>query len=138
MALSFAAPVAHEMLKVILAKIDGGTGAGVIRIYAGPVPTSADANLAESNTRLAELTCSDPSADQPAMNTLTLKAINEDASANADGTATFFRIADSSLLTVVLQGDCTETGKGGALELNTVKITANSPVAITSATFGLA
>jgi hypothetical protein len=137
MALSFAAPVAHEMLRALLAKIDNGTGAGIIRIYAGAVPTSADAPLAVANTLLAELTCSDPSADQPAMNTLTLKAINQDASANADGTATFFRIGDSAL-TAVLQGDCTETGKGGALELNTVKITANSPVAITSASFVLA
>lgn len=136
MALSFSADTAHAMLDVITARADAGSGAALIRIYSGTAPANADTALA-GNTLLAELTCSDPSASPSATKTLTLSAITQDSSANATGTATFFRLVDSTGL-AVLQGDVTATGGGGALEMNTTSIITGGPVQITNASFSLA
>lgn len=136
MALSFAATTANAMLAIINTNIDAGASAGNIRIYGGTMPATADTALS-GNTLLAELVCSDPSAAAPTAKTLTLSAITQDASANASGTATFFRVTDSDN-NVVLQGDVSATGGNGALQLNTVAIVAGGPVQITSATFTLA
>ena len=61
MPLSFAIDTANAILDEITTAIDGGTGAGVIRLYSGTVPANANTALS-GNTLLAELTCSDPSA----------------------------------------------------------------------------
>jgi len=117
--------------------VDAGTGAGTLRIYAGSVPADADASLASANTLLAQLTMSDPAfgaaADATPGATATANAITDDSSADATGTATFFRILDSDLL-VICQGAVTATGGGGELELNTTAIVAGAAVAITSLT----
>lgn len=136
MALSFSASTANAMLAVITSKADLGASAAIIRIYSGTMPATADTALA-GNTVLAELTCSDPSAAAPSSKTLTFSSITQDTSANASGTATFFRLMDSDF-NVVLQGNVTATAGGGALELNTVSIVAGGPVQITSATLTLA
>lgn len=134
--ISFSAATAHAMLDAVTTKIDAGTTAGKIRIYGGTMPANSDAALA-GNTVLAELLCTDPAAAAASAHTLTLSPITQDASADATGTATFFRVLDSDDL-VVLQGDVTAAGGGGALELNTVSITLAGPVQITSASFTLA
>lgn len=136
MALFFSAATAHAMLDVITTRADAGSGAALVRIYSGTMPVNADTALA-GNTLLAELTCTDPSAVPAANKTLTLSPITQDSSADASGTASFFRLVDSTGL-VVLQGDITATGGGGALEMNTTSIIAGGPVQITAASFSLA
>lgn len=136
MALFFSAPTAHAMLDVITARADAGSGAAKIRIFSGTMPVNADTALA-GNTLLAELTCTDPCASPSASKTLTLSPITQDSSADASGTATFFRLVDSTNL-VIVQGDVTATGGGGALEMNTTSIIAGGPVQITAASFSLA
>ena len=136
MALSFAAATAHALLDAITARVDAGSAAGFIRIYDGAMPATADTALS-GNTMLAELTCSDPSAAAASAKTLTFSAITQDASADASGTATFFRIVDSDS-NVVLQGDITASGGGGAIEMNTTSIIAGGPIQITNASFTLA
>lgn len=135
MPLSFAINTANAILDEITTAIDGGTGAGVIRLYSGTVPANANTALS-GNTLLAELTCSDPSASAANNKTLTLNAITQDASADATGNATFFRVFDSSN-NVVLQGTVSAVGGGGDLQMNTVSVVAGGPVQITSCTFTL-
>ena len=123
-------------LDQILDRIDAGTGAGKVRIYSGTAPVDADTALS-GNTQLAELIMTDP-AFAGAVNsnpgaTATASAIANDASADATGTATFFRILDSDNV-VVAQGAVTATGGGGELELNSVAISAGVIVSITSMT----
>lgn len=65
-----------------------------------------------------------------------LTATLTDTSADATGTAGYFRLT-SSTSTYVVEGDCTAVGGGGAMELLTTGIVATQPVDITQFTFTL-
>lgn len=118
---------------------DGGAGAAVLNIYSGTAPTLADDSLS-GNTLLAELTMSDPAfgaaADITPGARATANAITSDTSANASGTASFFRILDSNS-NVIVQGTVSATGGGGELQLNSVSISAGVEVEVTSLTITL-
>jgi hypothetical protein len=125
---------ARAALDAIVAALDAGTAA-VINIYSGTAPADADAALS-GNTLLAQLTMSGTS--YPAATDLnpgaraTANAITSDSSADATGTATFYRQLTQNAGTVVTQGT---VGTASAdLILNTTAITAGSTVSITAAT----
>ena len=65
---------------------------------------------------------------------MTLNTVTADSSADATGTAAFFRIYKSDGTTGVLQGSVTATGGGGDLTLATVSIVASATVSLTSNT----
>lgn len=119
----------NAMLDALNARINLGAGAGMLRIYDGTRPATGGA----ATTLLAELTLSDPAAPAAASGVLTLSSITQDASANASGTATWFRIVDSDG-NAVLDGSVTATGGGGDLQLVTTTIVATQPVQVTSFT----
>lgn len=101
----------------------------LLRIYSGTRP--ADANTALSgNTLLAELTCNSTFAAGAASGVLTLNAITQDSSADATGTATFFRMVKSDGTTVVMDGSIGTSGSD--LNLTTTSIVATQPVSVTS------
>lgn len=121
-------------LDSLVDRIDLNSPPGKVRIYSGTPPADADAALS-GNTLLAELAMSNPAfgsaADSSPGATATASAISNDASADATGTATFFRILDGSN-NVVAQG---AVGTSGAeLNLNTTSIVAGVIVSITSMT----
>lgn len=126
--------VAQAMINAYTTALDAGT-AGVINIYSGTPPTDADAALA-GNTLLAQLTYSGTS--YPAASDLnpgariTASAITSDSSADATGTATFFRELTQNAGTVVSQG--TAGTSAADMILNTTAITSGSTVSITAAT----
>ena len=126
--------VAQSMLTAMGTAIDAGTAA-VINIYSGTIPTDADAGLS-GNTLLAQLTCNATAfsgiSDTNPGARATFAAITPDASADATGTATFFRILTQNAGTVCAQGTVGTTASD--LVLNTTSITAGSQVSITSAT----
>lgn len=109
-----------------------GSGA-LLRIYSGTRPANAD--TAPAGTLLAELTCGSPFAPAASGGVLTANAITQDSSANATGTATWFRLVNSAGTTTVMDGDVTATGGGGDLELVTTSIVATQPVQVTAFTF---
>lgn len=121
----------------LAASIDAGTAA-VINIYSGTAPLDADAALS-GNTLLAQLTCTATAfsgySDANPGGRATFAAITADSSADATGTATFFRILTQNAGTVVCQG--TVGTATSDLILNTTSITAGSTVSITSATITL-
>jgi len=124
--------VAVSMVDAVAAAIDAGTAA-IIIIYSGTAPANADASLS-GNTVLAQLTCS-ATAFAAATDTGTaarraFSAITSDSSADATGTATFFRILTQAAGTVCLQG--TVGTATSDLILNTTAITAGSTVSISS------
>lgn len=103
---------------------------GLIRIYSGTPPVDVNTALA-GNTLLAELACSATFAAAAAGGVLTANAITADSSADATGTATFFRITTSGG-TAIIQGS---VGTSGAdLNFNTTSIVAGAQVSITSLT----
>lgn len=136
-AFSITNAVAQSMLIALGAQADAGTAA-VINIYSGTAPVNADAALS-GNTLLAQLTCSanifTGVADATDKARATLAAITPDSSADASGTATFFRILTQNAGTVIAQGSVGIATSD--LILNTASITAGSQVSITSATIDL-
>lgn len=125
MALEFNSTLINNRLDEITADIDKGAGAGLLRIYDGTRPAKGGA----ATTLLAELTFSATSFPAASSESMTANAITSDASANATGTATWFRIVDSNGV-FVLDGDVGTSGSD--LNLNTTSITVGVEVSVTS------
>lgn len=115
------------------AKLDAITtiigSSGLLRIYDGTPPASANAALS-SNTLLAELALSSTFAAGASSGALTASSITQDSSANATGTASFFRIYKSDGTTCIMQG--TVNTSGGDLNLNTLSLVSGAAVSVTS------
>jgi hypothetical protein len=133
MALTLATAVRNAMCDAAVDQIDAGSGAGLLRIYTGSKP--AGPGTAASGTLLAEFTLSDPAFGDAANGVATLDVTPDvqDASANATGTAGYFRLADSDG-NGKIDGTVTATGGGGDITLNTVSIVSGAVVTITSGT----
>jgi hypothetical protein len=100
--------------------------AALLRIYSGTRPSTGGT----ATTLLAELTCGTPFAAAAVNGVLTLNAITQDSSANATGTASWFRIVKADGTTHVLDGNCGTSGSD--LNLTTLSIVAAQPVSISS------
>ena len=127
MALGFTATARNNQLDEITALIDAGT-AGALKIYDGTRPTNADTAVG-AQTLLAELTMNVTSFPAAAAGAMTANAITDDASANATGTASWFRI-ESSAGAAVVDGDVSTASSD--LNLNTTAITSGVTVSVTS------
>jgi hypothetical protein len=103
--------------------------AALLRIYDGSRPATGGT----ATTLLAELTCGTPFAAAAVNGVLTLGAITTDSSANATGTATWFRIVASNGTTHVMDGTISTVAAGtGDLQLVTTSIVATQPVSVSS------
>lgn len=101
-------------------EIDGGAGAGIIELF-----------TASFGTLLATLTFSDPAFAAFAAGVGTASTITGDASADASGTATVFRISTSTPST---QFEGTVGSGAGDIDFNTNVFTIGDLVDITSMT----
>lgn len=108
-----------------------------LRIYSGTVPADADTALS-GNTLLAELAMSNPAFGAAADDTpgaiATANAITDDSAADANGTATFFRIVDRDENTVC-QGSVGTSGTD--LIVSTTTFVAGQPVQASALTVSL-
>lgn len=125
MALAYSTTLRNAMLDAITTA--AGNGA-LLRIYDGSRPATGGT----ATTLLAELTCGTPFAASASGGVLTLGSITQDSSANATGTATWFRIVKSDGTTHVLDGSVGTSGSD--LNLTTTSITSTQPVSVTSFT----
>lgn len=120
----------------IVDQVDTGSGnaSGHFRIYSGSVPTDADTALG-AQVLLAEPVCSNPAfgaaADIAPGARATASTITDDSSADATGTASFFRIVNRSG-TAVMQGACATSGS--ELNFNSTAISSGAIVSVTSFT----
>lgn len=121
---------AADMLIALLAKMNAGSGPATCKIYTATQPANADTAIG-AQTLLATLTFTDPAASSPSGDTITFSAITEDSTADATGTATWARIADSNGTTVF---DCDAGTSSTTIILNTASVVAGGVVRITSAT----
>lgn len=102
---------------------------GYLRIYSGTQPADADTALS-GNTLLAELRFGTPAFAAAVLGVATANAITSDASANASGTATFFRCLKADGSTVIWDGS---VGTSDAnLIVVTTTLTAGNVVDVTS------
>lgn len=103
----------------------------ILRIYSGTQPATGGAET----TILAQLTCNATYAPAASSGVLTLNAISSDTSANATGTATWFRQLQSDGTTHVFDGTVSTVAAGtGDLQLDDTSIVLGGTVAISSAT----
>ena len=125
MALGYAATLRNNQLDQITTRAGGSAK---LRIYDGTRPATGGT----ATTLLAELICNATFAPAASSGVLTLNAITQDSSANAIGTATWFRIVQTDKTTHVLDGNVGTSGSD--LNLNSVSITVGGAVSVTSFT----
>jgi hypothetical protein len=125
MTLSYAVTLRNARLDAITTAI---STSGLLRIYSGTPPANADTALS-GNTLLAELALSSAFAGAASSGVLTANAITADSSADATGTATFFRLLTSGG-TAKVQG--TVGAGSGDLSLNTTSIVSGAQVSVSS------
>jgi hypothetical protein len=123
MAIAYLEALRNDRLDLITAQIDAGT-AGLLEIYDGTRPATGGT----VTTLLAELVFSTTSFPAAASGTMSANAITGDASANATGTATWFRVTDSTGA-FVMDGDVGTSGSD--MNLNTTSIQSGVAVDIT-------
>ena len=111
----------------LAARLNGG----LLRIYDGVQPATADTALG-TQVLLAELTFNATAAPAAAGGLLTFNAITADASANATGTASWFRATNTAGTVVVLDGSV-GTATSNCI-LNSVSIVIGGNVAVSSFT----
>lgn len=124
MALGYATTLRNTRLDAI------STAAGsnaLLNIYNGTRPATGGT----ATTLLAQLTCNATFAPAASGGVLTLNSITQDSSANATGTATWFRITTSGG-TFVLDGNVGTSGSD--MNLVSTSIVSGQPVSITSFT----
>lgn len=125
MTIAYSTAVRNSRLNAVRDAIDGGAGAGLLRIYNATRP----ATCGTATTLLAELTFSDPCSAGASSGSLTMSSITAASSANATGTAAWFRAVDSTG-TCVIDGDVGTSGSD--LNLNSVSISSGQQVSVTS------
>ena len=105
---------------------------GKVRIYDGTQPATA-ATAVSTQTLLAELTLANPAFGAAVAGVATANAITADSTADASGTATWFRLVKSDGTTVLWDGT---VGTGTHdLVINTTAIEAGANVAISALTY---
>lgn len=128
MALGLHLTLRNNMLDEITARAGGFA---ILRIYSGTQPATSGAET----TILAQLTCNATFAPAATNGILTLNNIGSDNSANANGTATWFRIYAQDATTIVLDGTVSTVAAGtGDLQLDSTTINTGGTVAISTAT----
>lgn len=114
--------------------LDGGAGAATIEIRTGGAPAGGP-DAAATGTLLATLTCTDPAfgnaSDAAPGGQATAAAITDDSSADAAGTAGWFRAMDSDS-TPIIDGDITLTSGGGDMEMDNTDIAIGQVISISA------
>jgi len=107
---------------------------GVLQVFEGTLPATCE--LADAGTLLSTHALANPAfggaVDGTDRATATAGSIGDDVSADATGTAQYFRMKTSAGGAVQFQGPVTITGSGGDLTFDTVNFTAGGLVTITS------
>lgn len=135
MVVHLANPSAIAACAAINAKIDQGSGAGKLRVYAGSRPANANTALT-GQTLLIEFTLADPAFGAPTQvgNTAVATATPPaPVQAAATGTATFFQIVDSDDV-VILDGAVSDTAGSGDLKLSNTSVVSGVDVTVVSLT----
>lgn len=102
---------------------------GFLRIYDGT--QAADPQTAiGAQVLLAELTCNSTFAPSASGGVLTMNVVTSDSTANATGTASWFRLVKSNGTTVVMDG--TVGTSGSDCNINSTAISINAIVAVSS------
>jgi len=106
---------------------------GLIKIYTGSQPATPETTA--SGTLLGTLTFPNPAFGASSAGVITANAITSDTSADASGTAGWFRALKSDATTAILDGSVGTSGSD--MNLNSVAISAGAVISVTSCTITL-
>ena len=116
-----------------LDQVESTTGtSAILRIYSGSAPANCAATA--TGTLLAEMTLPSDWMAAAASGSKAKSGTWQDTSANATGTAGYFRVLDSTGTTTHIQGTVTATGGGGDLTLDNTSIASGQSVTINTFT----
>lgn len=104
---------------------------GYLRLYDGTQAANADTAVG-AQVLLAELRFNATASGAGVAGVITFNAFTADASANATGTATWFRALKADGTSTIMDGSVGLVGSTSDLELNAVAIVAGAEVSITS------
>ena len=108
---------------------------GYLRIYTGAQVATPETAVA--GTQLAELRFASTAFGAASSGVLTANALTADASADATGTAGWFRAFKSDGTSALFDGTCGLTASTQELRLNSLAISSGASVTITSLTYAL-
>ena len=128
--MQLSAAARNAMCNALVDLIDGGAGAGTLKIYTATQPAGPGTAITDQ-TILATLTFSDPAFGNAATGTATASAITSDTSVDASGTAAWARWADSDGTAVI---DCSIGTSGADINFDSVTFIAGGTAAISSLT----
>ncbi len=125
----------NAAVNAITALVDGGSGAGVLRVYSGSAPAGPGSSA--TGTLLLSYTLSDPAFAAASSGSAALDVTPAVTTTGAAaGTAGWFRLLDSTEAAGtglgVVDGSVTATGGGGDLTLSTTTVSVGLTVEITS------
>lgn len=127
MALAYSTTLRNAQLDAIDDAMNAGSAGATLKIYSGTRPATGAA--LSGNTLLATLTFSTTALGAASSGSITAASITSDSSADATGTAAWFRVEDSNS-TFIMDGDCGTSGSD--LNLDTTSISAGATVSISS------
>lgn len=129
MAVQLSVAVRNARLDVLETTI---STAPILKIRSGSIPANCAA--ADSGTVLVTMTLPSDWMANASGGAKAMSGTWAELAADNSGTAGFFRIYDSGGTTCHFQGTTTVTGGGGDMTLDSVTITAGSPVTVTGFT----
>lgn len=133
MTLGYAVAVRNAQLTALAARFDAGAAGATIKVYSGTRPVNADTAVGGGNTLLLTLTMAATAFGAPSNGTMAAASLPITAAGVANGTAAWFRAADSDGVTVT-DGTCGADGSGADIELSTTAITIGLEVSLTTGT----
>lgn len=107
-------------------------GTAILKIFDGAIPANTAA--ADVGTELAVLTLPADYFNAASGGTITKNGTWEDTSADATGTAEYFRMYDNGTVTCHIQGTVSATGGGGDMEVDSITFTAGQSFTVTAFT----
>lgn len=122
MALTHSTSIRNRIADLVVDSIDVAASPGTLKIY-----------HSDGTTVLATLTFSVNAFGSASSGVATANSIST-SNATAAGTATTFRIFDSTS-TEILRGSVTTTGGGGDLTITNTSIAINDPISVSSLTY---
>ena len=129
MALGYSTAVRNAKADAITAQMDAGTAA-IIEIYDSTgTGRPATGGAVTTQVKLGTLTFSAASFAAAVAGVIVGAAITDDAAADADGTATWFRVLTQSAGTFIMDGNVGTSASD--LNLNTVAIVTDATISIT-------
>lgn len=122
-----------DVRNATLSAIETEVGANPkLTVSSGTIPS--DCAGANTGTVLATLTLPSDWLGAPGLGSIQLSGTWQDLSADASGTASYFRLFDNAGTTCHMQGTITATGAGGDMQLDNTNIAAGQQINITAFT----